>query len=168
MCIARRIYRWKAQVERQGLEMLRPRERRRPQMLYQLSVLARAPPNRPSRAPTLRPRHSPPLAQGRSRRAHGDHAGLCGQAGERELQQRVPRGEPAGARRSEVEIGPGDAYVIEPGHDAWVVDERFVGLEFEQRFGGGIRQGLSGRRSGIYGRVGLRPEYGSDSPRRRG
>src|SRR3954451_14088041 len=25
-------YRWKAQVERQGLEMLRPRERRRPQM----------------------------------------------------------------------------------------------------------------------------------------
>jgi hypothetical protein len=28
--------------------------------------------------------------------------------------------------------GPGDAYVIEPGHDAWVVgDERFVGFEFE-------------------------------------
>ena len=25
-------YRWKAQVDRQGLEMLRPRERRRPQM----------------------------------------------------------------------------------------------------------------------------------------
>ena len=35
---------------------------------------------------------------------------------------------------TEVEIGPGDAYVIEPGHDAWVVgDERFVGFEFEQR-----------------------------------
>jgi mannose-6-phosphate isomerase-like protein (cupin superfamily) len=33
---------------------------------------------------------------------------------------------------SEVEIGPGDAYVIEPGHDAWVVgDEGFVGFEFE-------------------------------------
>ena len=30
------------------------------------------------------------------------------------------------------EVGPGDAYVIEPGHDAWVVgDERFVGYEFE-------------------------------------
>ena len=29
---------------------------------------------------------------------------------------------------TEVEIGPGDAYVIEPGHDAWVVgDEGFVG-----------------------------------------
>ena len=35
---------------------------------------------------------------------------------------------------TEVEIGAGDAYVIEPGHDAWVVgDEGFVGFEFEQR-----------------------------------
>lgn len=35
---------------------------------------------------------------------------------------------------SEVEIGPGEAYVIEPGHDAWVVgDTRFVGFEFESR-----------------------------------
>jgi hypothetical protein len=35
---------------------------------------------------------------------------------------------------SEVELGPGDAYVIEPGHDAWVVgDEGFVGFEFESR-----------------------------------
>ena len=35
---------------------------------------------------------------------------------------------------TELEIGPGDAYVIEPGHDAWVVgDERFIGFEFEQR-----------------------------------
>jgi hypothetical protein len=35
---------------------------------------------------------------------------------------------------TEVEIGPGDAYVIEPGHDAWVVgDERFVAFEFEAR-----------------------------------
>lgn len=33
---------------------------------------------------------------------------------------------------TEGEIGPGDAYVIEPGHDAWVVgDEAFVGFEFE-------------------------------------
>src|SRR3954466_3368965 len=32
-------YRWKAQVDRHGLEMLRPRERRRPQMPNQLSVL---------------------------------------------------------------------------------------------------------------------------------
>jgi hypothetical protein len=33
---------------------------------------------------------------------------------------------------SEGEIGPGDAYVIEPGHDAWVVgNEPVVLLEFE-------------------------------------
>jgi transposase InsO family protein len=32
-------YRWKGQVERSGLEMLRPRERRRPQMPNQLSVM---------------------------------------------------------------------------------------------------------------------------------
>ena len=31
-----------------------------------------------------------------------------------------------------VDIGPGDAYVIEPGHDAWVVgDATFVGIEFK-------------------------------------
>ena len=35
---------------------------------------------------------------------------------------------------SEVEVGPGQAYVIASGHDAWVVgDERFVALEFESR-----------------------------------
>jgi hypothetical protein len=35
---------------------------------------------------------------------------------------------------SQLELGPGQAYLIEPGHDAWVVgDERFVGLEFESR-----------------------------------
>jgi mannose-6-phosphate isomerase-like protein (cupin superfamily) len=35
---------------------------------------------------------------------------------------------------SVLEIGPGDAYVIEPGHDAEVVgDERFVGFEFQQQ-----------------------------------
>jgi len=33
---------------------------------------------------------------------------------------------------TEVEIGPGEAYVIEPGHEAWVLgDEPFVGYEFE-------------------------------------
>jgi hypothetical protein len=35
---------------------------------------------------------------------------------------------------SEAELAPGDTYIIEPGHDAWVVgDERFVGFEFEQQ-----------------------------------
>lgn len=35
---------------------------------------------------------------------------------------------------TEVEIEPGDAYLIEPGHDAWVVgEEPFVGYEFESR-----------------------------------
>jgi hypothetical protein len=33
---------------------------------------------------------------------------------------------------TELEIGPGSAYLVEPGHDAAVVgDEPFVGLEFE-------------------------------------
>ena len=32
-------YRWKGQVQRSGLEMLRPRERRRPQMPNQLSEM---------------------------------------------------------------------------------------------------------------------------------
>ena len=33
---------------------------------------------------------------------------------------------------TELEIAAGDAYRIEPGHDAWVVgDEPFVGFEFE-------------------------------------
>jgi hypothetical protein len=33
---------------------------------------------------------------------------------------------------TELQIGPGDAYVIEPGHDAWVVgDQQFVAFEFE-------------------------------------
>jgi hypothetical protein len=33
---------------------------------------------------------------------------------------------------TEGEVGPGEAYVIEPGHDAWVIgDERFVAFEFE-------------------------------------
>jgi hypothetical protein len=35
---------------------------------------------------------------------------------------------------SEDEVAPGNAYVIEPGHDAWVIgDEPFVGYEFESR-----------------------------------
>jgi hypothetical protein len=34
---------------------------------------------------------------------------------------------------SEMEIGPGDAYVTPPGHDAWVVgDETAVGIEFSR------------------------------------
>jgi hypothetical protein len=33
-----------------------------------------------------------------------------------------------------VEIGPGEAYVIEPGHDAWVLgDEPLVGYEFDSQ-----------------------------------
>jgi mannose-6-phosphate isomerase-like protein (cupin superfamily) len=32
---------------------------------------------------------------------------------------------------TEVDVGPGDAYLIAPGHDAWVLgDEPFVGIEF--------------------------------------
>jgi hypothetical protein len=35
---------------------------------------------------------------------------------------------------SVLEVGPGDAYVIEPGHDAWVVsDDAFVGYEFDSK-----------------------------------
>jgi hypothetical protein len=35
---------------------------------------------------------------------------------------------------TEQEITAGQTYVIEPGHDAWVIgDERFVGFEFESR-----------------------------------
>ena len=35
---------------------------------------------------------------------------------------------------TELEIVPGDAYVIEPGHDAWVVgDETVVGYEFDSK-----------------------------------
>jgi uncharacterized cupin superfamily protein len=33
---------------------------------------------------------------------------------------------------AKADIGAGDAYVIEPGHDAWVTgDEVWVGFEFE-------------------------------------
>ena len=33
---------------------------------------------------------------------------------------------------SEMDIGPGDAYVIQPGHDAWVVgDDVTIGFEFD-------------------------------------
>ena len=35
---------------------------------------------------------------------------------------------------TEIEIGPGDAYVIEPGHDAWVIgSEAVVGYEFDSK-----------------------------------
>jgi hypothetical protein len=31
-----------------------------------------------------------------------------------------------------LEVGPGEVYLIAPGHDAWVVgDEPFVGVEFK-------------------------------------
>ena len=34
--------------------------------------------------------------------------------------------------QSGADLGPGDVYVIDPGHDAWVVgDEPFVGVEFD-------------------------------------
>ena len=34
---------------------------------------------------------------------------------------------------SEMEIGPGDAYFVPPGHDAWVVsDEAATGIEFSR------------------------------------
>jgi hypothetical protein len=33
---------------------------------------------------------------------------------------------------SEIEVGPGEAYQIAPGHDAWVVgDSQFVAFEFD-------------------------------------
>jgi hypothetical protein len=35
---------------------------------------------------------------------------------------------------TEADLGPGSVYIIEPGHDAWVIgDEPFVGLEFESQ-----------------------------------
>lgn len=35
---------------------------------------------------------------------------------------------------TELELGPGNAYEIMPGHDAWVVgDERCIAFEFESR-----------------------------------
>lgn len=35
---------------------------------------------------------------------------------------------------TELEVTGGDAYLIEPGHDAWVVgDEPFQGMEFESK-----------------------------------
>ena len=41
---------------------------------------------------------------------------------------------------TEVEIGPGDTYVIEPGHQAEVVgDEAFVGFEFQVADGRAVR-----------------------------
>ena len=35
---------------------------------------------------------------------------------------------------TEGEVGPGDVYVVEPGHEAWVVgDEEFVAYEFQSQ-----------------------------------
>ena len=40
----------------------------------------------------------------------------------------------AGTDGSELDLGAGDTYRIEPGHDAWVLgDEPFVALEFESQ-----------------------------------
>jgi hypothetical protein len=34
---------------------------------------------------------------------------------------------------TEIELGPGEAYVIEPGHDAWIIgEEAFMCHEFDQ------------------------------------
>jgi quercetin dioxygenase-like cupin family protein len=41
---------------------------------------------------------------------------------------------------TEAELGPGDAHVIPPGHDAWVVgDEPYVGVDFSPEFAGYAR-----------------------------
>lgn len=38
---------------------------------------------------------------------------------------------------TEAEVGPGEAYRVDPGHDAWVVgDEPFVAYEFESASAG--------------------------------
>jgi hypothetical protein len=38
---------------------------------------------------------------------------------------------------TEVQIGPGDAYVIEPGHDGWVIgDEPYVAIDFSEQMKG--------------------------------
>ena len=42
---------------------------------------------------------------------------------------------------TEVQVGPGDAYVIEPGHDAWVIgSEPVVGYEFDSKAAGTYAQ----------------------------
>jgi hypothetical protein len=47
---------------------------------------------------------------------------------------------------SENDIGPGQAYVIEPGHDAWVVgNEPVVGFEFDSRTAEEFAKGSSAR-----------------------
>src|ERR671934_254273 len=47
----------------------------------------------------------------------------------------TPTRRPCCARiAARMDLGAGDTYVIEPGHDAWVLgDERFVGFEFESQ-----------------------------------
>ena len=45
---------------------------------------------------------------------------------------------------AEADIGPGDAYRIDPGHDAWVLgDEPVVALEFELCVGGSSSPGAA-------------------------
>jgi hypothetical protein len=43
---------------------------------------------------------------------------------------------------TEQDLGAGDAYVIQPGHDAWVTSsEAFVGLEFDSSTAGSFAKG---------------------------
>ena len=70
---------------------------------------------------------------------------------------------------TEVEIGAGDAYVIEPGHDAWVVgDERFVGFEFEQRAAEEYAKGFRWERAAQPERSHPLREWAGFSPRAAG
>ncbi len=63
-----------------------------------------------------------PVAGGESCQLH--HEGTCA-AGQMHVQHEDG---------TEIEIGPGDAYVIEPGHDAWVVgSEAFRRLRIRQQ-----------------------------------
>ena len=66
---------------------------------------------------------------------------------------RRPRG-----RVSEQDIGAGSAYVIEPGHDAWVVgDEAVVGYEFDARTAEDYAKGSRSPREERSGRAHPRP-----------
>jgi hypothetical protein len=63
-----------------------------------------------------------PVAKTDSCQARHVGAGIAGQ-----LHVRTDGGD-------EADVKPGEVYVIEPGHDAWVVgDEPFVGYEFESK-----------------------------------
>ena len=70
---------------------------------------------------------------------------------------------------SEGDIGGGDAYVIEPGHDAWVIGDERVDLEARQCFprcarGQGWKNVERGRRHRRKRPRGRSPLQGTDSP----